>query len=93
MCLLKEISEYNKALAAYNEELTYFKGLSKSWNTTMKKQGKGGIVFLTYLQFYLKLRNMWCSWSIGVLKVERSITANITCPNQNGQGMSHSSDY
>jgi hypothetical protein len=64
MRLLKEISEYDKALAAYNEELTYFKDLSKSWNTTTKKQEKGGIAFLTYLQFYLKLQNMWHLWSI-----------------------------
>jgi hypothetical protein len=39
MHLLKDISKYEDALVAHNTELTYFKGLSKSKDTTQKKQG------------------------------------------------------
>lgn len=64
MRLLKDISKYEDALAAHNTELTYFKGLSKSKDTTQKKQGQGSLAFLTYLQSYLKVHDFWHSWSV-----------------------------
>ncbi|KAF9457223.1 hypothetical protein BDZ94DRAFT_1342331 [Collybia nuda] len=64
MRLLKDISKYEDALAAHNTELTYFKGLSNSTDATQKKQGQGGLAFLTYLQSYLKVHDFWHSWSV-----------------------------
>jgi hypothetical protein len=64
MRLLKDITTHEEALAAYNTELGYFTGLSKSKDTIQKKQGQGGLSFLTYLQSYLKVRDFWRSWSV-----------------------------
>jgi hypothetical protein len=64
MCLLKEISDYKLALEAYNEELVYFKALNFSKDPLKKKQGTGGLAFLTYLQSYLKVCDFWRSWSV-----------------------------
>ncbi|KAJ7245834.1 hypothetical protein C8J57DRAFT_1242022 [Mycena rebaudengoi] len=61
---MKEICDYEEAIAAYNTELDYFKKLSKSRHATVKVQSKGAIAFLTYLQGYLKVRAAWLSWSL-----------------------------
>ncbi|KAJ6512098.1 hypothetical protein C8R47DRAFT_1207449 [Mycena vitilis] len=64
MRLLKEINLYDDAIAAYNEELDHAKKLSKARTSNAKSQSKGALAFLTYLQGYLKARDMWMSWSL-----------------------------
>ncbi|KAJ7483905.1 hypothetical protein B0H11DRAFT_1722928, partial [Mycena galericulata] len=64
MRLLKEITDYEEAIAAYNSELAYFKALSKKRDNISKLKSKGGIAFLTYLQSYLRVRAFWESWSL-----------------------------
>lgn len=64
MRLLKEISEYEKAIEAYNEELAYFLKLTKRRDKCSKQKGNGGLAFLAYLQGYLKLKDFWFSWSV-----------------------------
>jgi len=57
------------AIAIYNEELASFKTLAKSQDVLTKKKAKGRITFLTYLQSYLKIQDMWRSWSVaGVME-------------------------
>lgn len=64
MHLLKEITDYDQAISAYNVELQYFKslGIGRA-NTLSKKTSKGGLAFLAYLKTYLNIRGFWLSWS------------------------------
>ncbi|KAJ7458973.1 hypothetical protein FB451DRAFT_1046462, partial [Mycena latifolia] len=64
MRLLKEIRDYDQAITEYNAQIHHFKKLSKSGGHLAKAQAKGALAFLTYLQGYLKLRDMWQSWSL-----------------------------
>ena len=66
MWLLKEITDYPEAIAAYNQELSYFWSLSTSKNSELnKKKSQGGVAFLAYLNTYLHI----CSLSkAGVLE-------------------------
>lgn len=63
MRLLKEITQYPEAIAAYNAELEYFKALCGKSDPTSKAQGKGGLAFLNYLGSYLRVRSFWLAWS------------------------------
>ncbi|KAJ7149105.1 hypothetical protein C8R46DRAFT_916478, partial [Mycena filopes] len=62
MRLLKEIKEYDEAIAEYNAQVLYFKTLGKARGGN--DQSKAGLAFLTYLQVYLKVRDFWKSWSL-----------------------------
>ncbi|KAJ7153245.1 hypothetical protein C8R46DRAFT_830330, partial [Mycena filopes] len=62
MRLLKEITDYDVAVAEYNAQVLHFKTLAKARGG--KEQSKGGLAFLTYLQAYLKSREFWKSWSL-----------------------------
>jgi hypothetical protein len=64
MRLLKEITNYEEAINAYNIELQYFKVLSTGRiDALSKKASKGGLVFLAYLKTYLNIQGFWLSWS------------------------------
>lgn len=54
MLLLKDITDYDLAVARYNEELAYFKQISKARVPLVKAKGKAGLAFLAYFQDYLK---------------------------------------
>ena len=57
MRLLKEITDYNEAINAYNIELQYFKALGTGRTDALsKKASKGGLAFLAYLKTYLNIR-------------------------------------
>ncbi|KAJ7156431.1 hypothetical protein C8R43DRAFT_883829 [Mycena crocata] len=74
MCLLKEITDYNEAVAAYNTELAYFRSLTRKRDKISKQQGASGLAFLAYLQGYLKHREFWESWSLaGVQKAAEKL--------------------
>ncbi|KAJ7763793.1 hypothetical protein B0H16DRAFT_1310984 [Mycena metata] len=64
MRLLKEINVYEDAITAYNAEIAHFKLLGRERSRLAKEQSKGALRFLTYLQTYLKSRDMWPSWSL-----------------------------
>ncbi|KAJ7144005.1 hypothetical protein C8R44DRAFT_915867 [Mycena epipterygia] len=64
MRLLKTIRIYEEAITEYNAQVLHFTQLSKSRNTITKAQGRAGLAFLTYLQGYIKVREMWESWSL-----------------------------
>ncbi|KAJ7183914.1 hypothetical protein C8R46DRAFT_1210048 [Mycena filopes] len=69
---LKEICNYEEAIAAYNSELAYFKSLAKKRDKLSKLQAKGGMAFLAYFQSYLQVRAFWESWSLaGVMEAAR----------------------
>ncbi|KAJ7289591.1 hypothetical protein C8J57DRAFT_1445548 [Mycena rebaudengoi] len=62
------------AVAAYNEELEYFRSLTRRRDNLSKQQGKGGLAFLAYLASYLKLRSFWLSWSLaGAIEAARKM--------------------
>jgi hypothetical protein len=63
MWLLKDITQYPEAIAAYNAELDYFKALSNKSDAISKAQGKGSLAFLNYLGSYLQVRSFWLLWS------------------------------
>ncbi|KAF4564826.1 hypothetical protein EYR40_010998 [Pleurotus pulmonarius] len=64
MHLLKDIIDYDQAITAYNEELTYFRSLATPGSTPLSKsQSKAGVTFLVYLHDYLSVRAFWKSWS------------------------------
>lgn len=65
MLLLKDITDYDLAVARYNEELAYFKQISKARVPLVKAKGKAGLAFLVYFQDYLMTRSFWTSWSLG----------------------------
>ncbi|KAG1765865.1 hypothetical protein EV702DRAFT_981232, partial [Suillus placidus] len=65
MRLLKDITEYEEAVHAYNEELAFFQGLGRQNDDISRKQSKAGLAFLAYLFDYLKLHSFWLSWSPG----------------------------
>ncbi|KAG0692955.1 hypothetical protein DFH29DRAFT_985619 [Suillus ampliporus] len=73
MLLLKDITDYDLAVARYNEELAYFKQISKARVPLVKAKGKAGLAFLAYFQDYLKTRSFWTLWSPGgvLLAAER----------------------
>ena len=63
MRLLQEINEYDDAVLAYNDEVKYFKDISKQRTALARKVSKGGLAFLSYLRNYIKLESFWLSWS------------------------------
>ncbi|KAJ7233622.1 hypothetical protein C8J57DRAFT_1532157 [Mycena rebaudengoi] len=65
---------YEEAVAAYNEELEYFRSLTRRRDNLSKQQGKGGLAFPAYLASYLKLRSFWLSWSLaGAIEAARKM--------------------
>ncbi|KAK7050167.1 hypothetical protein R3P38DRAFT_3306410 [Favolaschia claudopus] len=64
MRLLKEINIYEDAITAYNIELDEFKRIGRTRSEIAKTQSKAAIGFLTYLQGYLKVREIWQCWSL-----------------------------
>ncbi|KAG2748101.1 hypothetical protein P692DRAFT_20819335 [Suillus brevipes Sb2] len=56
MLLLKDITDYDLAVARYNEELAYFKQISKARVPLVKAKGKAGLAFLVV---YCLLLNEW----------------------------------
>ncbi|KAG1724782.1 hypothetical protein EDB19DRAFT_1897860 [Suillus lakei] len=60
-------------LLLYNEELTYFKQISKARVPLVKAKGKAGLAFLAYFQDYLKTQSFRTLWSPGgvLLAAER----------------------
>ncbi|KAJ7572977.1 hypothetical protein C8J56DRAFT_805736, partial [Mycena floridula] len=60
---LKEFTDYQQAIDAYNVEISYFKSLGKKRDDISKRQSKGGLAFLAYFHGYIKLRAFWMSWS------------------------------
>ena len=75
MQLLKDITEYHKAVAAYNAQVEYFHALGGRGSTALaKKQSQGGLAFLRYLQTYLALPSFWLSWSkAGAIEAARRL--------------------
>lgn len=74
--LLKEITEYNIAIAAYNSEVLYYRSQEQSVIEVVRKQALGALSFLSYLQDYLKDRAFWCTWS-AASAVEAATRLNI----------------
>ncbi|KAJ7165212.1 hypothetical protein C8R46DRAFT_901169 [Mycena filopes] len=69
---LKEICNYEEAIAAYTSELAYLKSLAKKGDNLSKLQAKGGMAFLAYFQSYLRVCVFWESWSLaGVMEAAR----------------------
>ncbi|PCH35933.1 hypothetical protein WOLCODRAFT_20228 [Wolfiporia cocos MD-104 SS10] len=62
--LLEEIDIYEDAIAAFNQEVQYYKTAQFDQNILMKSQAKGALPFLAYLQSYSKYRSFWLSWSV-----------------------------
>lgn len=93
MHLLKEICDYDKAIAAYNQELTIFKDLKTKSDELLRKQGKAGLMFLAYLQGHLKLRFMWLSWSpAGAIEAARRLdvpVSKIACTTNHLKSFNH----
>lgn len=93
MHLLKEICDYDKAIAAYNQELTIFKDLKTKSDELLRKQGKAGLMFLAYLQGHLKLRSMWLSWSpAGAIEAARRLdvpVSKIACTTNHLKSFNH----
>ena len=54
--LVKEISAYEEATAAYRSEILY-------WKSARTSQRKGALAFLKYLKGYLSNVAMWQAWS------------------------------
>ncbi|PCH36080.1 hypothetical protein WOLCODRAFT_33646, partial [Wolfiporia cocos MD-104 SS10] len=62
--LLKEIDVYENAITAFNEEVQHFKSSKFEHNALTRSQAKGALLFLAYLQSYLKSHSFWLSWSL-----------------------------
>jgi hypothetical protein len=75
MRLLKDITDYEEAIKAYNIELQYFKALGTGRTDILsKKASKGGLAFLAYLKTYLNIRGFWLPWSrAGTLEAARRL--------------------
>lgn len=74
--LLKEITDYNQAVTAYNDEVVHFRQMAESTIEIPKKQAQGALSFLTYLQDYLKDYTFWRTWS-AASAVEAAARLNI----------------
>ncbi|KAL6307979.1 hypothetical protein BKA93DRAFT_707554, partial [Sparassis latifolia] len=86
MRLLKVITNYTEAIAAFNTELQYFRMLGEKNDDEARWQSKAALAFLAYLQDYLKTRSFWKAWSragvieaaarMGVLETQVARTSN-----------------
>ncbi|GBE82674.1 hypothetical protein SCP_0410590 [Sparassis crispa] len=86
MRLLKVITNYTEAIAAFNTELQYFRMLGEKNDDEARWQSKVALAFLAYLQDYLKTRSFWKAWSragvieaaarMGVLETQVARTSN-----------------
>ena len=63
MKLLKDISDYNDAIALYNVEIHYWKLQQAKRDKICRSQAKGALAFLQYLNSYLGNKAYWQSWS------------------------------
>ncbi|KAJ8085883.1 hypothetical protein PM082_004702 [Marasmius tenuissimus] len=62
--LMREITSYADATWAYEDEREYILRLGRRRSAVTKKQAKGGLLFLNYLQqYHLKSEDYWMSWS------------------------------